>query len=95
MIAEKIHPNWSACTNFAQLLHTRNVLQILGRDLKSPSSMVICWTENGRDKGGTATAIKLARQHEIPVINIGDQLVKMQLMRALSSIRDGLLQEAK
>ena len=42
--------------------HIHSVLhqQVLGLDLKTPSKFLICWTPEGKEKGGTATAIKLA-----------------------------------
>lgn len=50
-------------------LHKRNVNQILGENLDSPVSCVICWTKSGKPEGGTATAIKLALNFNIPVYN--------------------------
>jgi len=53
-------------------LHCRNVHQILGERPESfISKLVICWTAGGELKGGTATAIKLARKHHVPVLNLG------------------------
>ena len=52
-------------------MHSRNCHQILGYDLKSPVDCVITWTPNGNIQGGTATAIKLAIKHNIPVFNLG------------------------
>ena len=70
-IASKIHPAWQNCREKARLLHARNVYQVLGRDLNNPSKFLICWTENGEERGGTRTAIKLAQNHDIPVLNLG------------------------
>lgn len=72
-IASEVHPQWSNLTDGTQKLHTRNVYQILGRDLKTPSEFVICWAKPTRDglvKGGTRTAVAIARRHNIPVINL-------------------------
>jgi hypothetical protein len=65
----------------AHKLHARNVHQVLGqyfgpeceasRTVSWKSSLVICWTPGGELKGGTATAIKLARRHHVPVLNLG------------------------
>lgn len=40
----------------------------------------MCWTKNGLMKGGTATAIKLALNNSIPVLNLGgwDNSVSMR-----------------
>jgi len=65
-----IHPAWEALSQGARKLHTRNCWQVLGRDLGQPSNLLICWTENGEVKGGTATAIKLANNFNIPVVNL-------------------------
>lgn len=72
-IARSVHPNWNACTDQARALHARNVQQILGPlpGLSPLSSFVLCWTPEGKDMGGTATAIKLARREDIPVVNFG------------------------
>lgn len=73
-IAEATHPNWKACSKGARALHTRNVYQVLGHSLDTPSKFVICWAEPTSDmvnvKGGTGTAVRLALQHNIPVINL-------------------------
>ena len=53
-----------------RLLHGRNVYQVLGEDLRSPSDLLVCWTPEGKDVGGTATAIKLARKYGVRIINL-------------------------
>jgi hypothetical protein len=68
--AESIHPAWFRCSQGARKLHARNVHQLLGPDLKTPSECVICWTEGGKTVGGTGTAIRLAAIHNIPVFNL-------------------------
>jgi hypothetical protein len=77
-IAKTVHPAWERCSSFARKAHARNVLQVLGQDLESPSSFLVCWTADGaigeksagRDTGGTRTAIVLAERNGIPVINV-------------------------
>ncbi len=54
----------------AAALHARNCHVVLGIDLASPSSFLVCWTPGGEDTGGTGTAIRLARHYEIPVYNL-------------------------
>ena len=53
----------------------RNLNQVLGKDIDNPdlSNLLVCWTENGEIKGGTATAIRLAMKFNVPVINLGIQ----------------------
>lgn len=55
-----------------KLIKSRNVYQVLGEDLNSPSDLVVCWTPDGEVVGGTGLAIKIATAHNIPVINVGD-----------------------
>lgn len=73
-MAEETHPAWERCSRGAKGLHTRNVYQVLGNDLNTPSGFVICWAEvsgnKGHVKGGTATAVSLALKNNIPVINL-------------------------
>lgn len=70
-MAKAIHPAWDKCNEWAQLLHGRNVYQVLGETMKLPVEFVVCWTEKGRTTGGTSTAIKIAEQNSIPVYNLG------------------------
>lgn len=60
--------------------HQRNVFQVLGVNLNTPSKFVICYTNTGaesehdvltmQDASGTSTAIVLADRLHIPVINM-------------------------
>jgi len=49
-----VHPAWDNLSLNGKLLIARDGYQVLGLDLKTPSDFVICWTEGGRMKGGTA-----------------------------------------
>lgn len=69
-IAGETHPNPAALSPGAFQLHARNVLQVLGGALDTPSKVLICWTKGGRETGGTRTAMVLAGRHSIPIINI-------------------------
>lgn len=71
LIVKLVHPNFNGLTNGALRLHKRNVHQILGQDLNTPVDFVICYTENGETKGGTATAIQIAKNLNIDVFNFG------------------------
>lgn len=71
LIAKSIHPHWDNLKQGAQKLHARNIGQLLSFDLNTPSDFVVCYTENGEEKGGTATCIRLAKQLNIPVFNFG------------------------
>ena len=70
MLAEKYHPNWPACSEYARKLHARNGLILLGKDLDSPVEFVICWTKDGKASGGTGQGLRLATAYEIPVFNL-------------------------
>ena len=72
-MASEIHPAWDRCSEYAKKLHGRNCFQVLGKNLNSPSSFLICWTPNGKVKGGSATAINLAIKNNIPVFNLGSK----------------------
>lgn len=55
-------------------LHTRNIFQVLGEDIDTPSRFLICWAlpigKSGTVRGGTNTAVKLALKHHVDVINM-------------------------
>lgn len=68
--ARMVHPVFDGLSDGAQKLHTRNVYQVLGQDLKTPSQFLICWTPNGKTIGGTATAIRLAEKFNVPICNL-------------------------
>lgn len=69
-IASRIHPAWDKLKQGGKKLHARNILQVLGMTLDNPSKFLICWTPKGKDTGGTRTAIVLAREYNIPIINL-------------------------
>lgn len=71
-IASKLHPRWENLGEYAQAMHTRNVFQVLGLDLKSKSDVVAAYAPpDGQSvKGGTASAFNLARAKGIPAFNL-------------------------
>lgn len=69
-MAATIHPVYKNLSIGAQKLHARNCHQILGSDLNDPVSLVVCWTKDGSEKGGTATALKIAKRYDIRIINL-------------------------
>jgi len=77
-IAAKFHPAWHRCGEYARKLHGRNSFQVLGENLNTPSSFLICWTRDGATShtersiktGGTGTAISIANHYNIPVFNL-------------------------
>lgn len=74
----EIHHGWwkSIKKESVKHLHRRNIHQILGATLESPSNFVVCYAEpddtrgSGHVKGGTGTAVSLALSHGIKVINL-------------------------
>jgi len=83
-LAREFHPNWANVGDTGRMYLARNGYQVLGPDLKSPSDFVLCWTPGGEEIGGTAQAIRVARGHGIPVINLG----KVSLEEANETIQD-------
>lgn len=75
-IAEQTHPAWDKCSRGARALHSRNVYQVLGLDLNTPSTFLLCWAIP------TNTAVQLAKKHGAEVINI----YGMSFEEALESI---------
>lgn len=70
-ISSKYHPRWDFLKHSVKKLHARNVHQVLGVDLKSPSTFLCCYTKCGKDVGGTAQALRIARDFNIPIFNFG------------------------
>lgn len=72
--AFELRGSWERCGQGGIAHHTRNVFQVLGHDLFTPSKFLICWAipvgKQGAVKGGTNTAVKLALQENIDVINL-------------------------
>jgi hypothetical protein len=93
--AEQLHPGWRYLKPGPRKLHTRNVFQVLGRDLESPSSFLLCWTADGAESedeaskstGGTRTAIVLASRQSIPVINFARPRARERLDDLLTRLQ--------
>jgi hypothetical protein len=75
-VAAGHHPGWQHLSPGARALHARNAHQVLGPDLRSPVTFVICWTPDGsldgsgRDTGGTGQALRIAASAGITVFNL-------------------------
>lgn len=67
----KFHPAPHRLSDFPKKLMARNAMQVLGPDLKTPSSYVIAWTPSGEICGGTGQALRMAIFYGIPIINLG------------------------
>lgn len=84
-LGARLHPEWAKLSRSGQLLHGRNGYQVLGLDLKSPSEFVICWTSQGKRRGGTAQAIRIAEAYDVPVYNLAAWSTKAVLDRVLNA----------
>ena len=69
-LAEKFHPAWNRCSYGTKKLHARNGCQILGKNLQTPATMVVCWTPGGKGGGGTGQAIRIAKSLNIPIFDL-------------------------
>ena len=71
--ARQCHPAWHTLSDGAQKLMVRNVHQVLGPEPGSspPADVMLCWTPDGAAGGGTGLAVRLARRHGIPVVDLG------------------------
>jgi|GEM_PF-547433 len=69
-----VHPSWRAVKSWHRTFQARNVQQVYGSILDTSFNCVLFWAEeeNGRVRGGTATAAHLAREMEIPTFNLWD-----------------------
>lgn len=68
---KKYHPAWHKCSEKAQIMHARNSQIVLGDDLDDPVDFIVCWTPDGKLEGGTAQALRIAIDYDIPVFNLG------------------------
>ncbi|TCJ00449.1 hypothetical protein [Cytobacillus praedii] len=94
-IAQNFHPNWSRLSEGAKKLQARNSHQVLGDDLETPSSFIVCWTKNGKGQGGTGQALRIAKHYKIPIFDAGSYMnvdeIKVNLKEFLLS--NGILSE--
>lgn len=65
----KYHPNGPHLTDVSQKFMARNYRQVIGRD-EPNSEFIICWTSKGEWVGGTAQALRIAHDKQIPIINM-------------------------
>ena len=63
--------HWSNCGVYARGMHSRNCHQILGYNLDNPVDAVVTWTPEGKEVGGTKTALLISELHNIPIFNLG------------------------
>jgi hypothetical protein len=87
----RLHPNPSALRQGGKKLMARNFYQVAGF-LKYPEvEFVICCAlvdKNGKVKGGTSQAVRLAEERGIPVINIRVDGWKERLIDAINKKKE-------
>jgi len=88
-IAAWIHPHWRAVKPRYRAFHARNVQQVYGLNLDNPVDFVLFWAEEkeGKVQGGTATAVHLAREMQIPTFNLWDQATLNQWRKVVTTHR--------
>ena len=89
IISKNLYKRWDKVIDQNIIdLHNRNVFQVLGRDLKTKSKFLICYTPCGSKKyedtnpnisGGTGTAINIADVYNVEVLNLknDEDLIRM------------------
>jgi hypothetical protein len=69
-MAQFVHPAWERCGQMARMLHGRNAMIILGRDLNQPVDFVVCYQNPNVDRGGTKLGMAIATAKGIPIYNL-------------------------
>lgn len=77
--AAEFHPTWDVLSLNAKLLIARNSHIVMGMNLDQPCDFIICWTPDGKEIGGTAQALRIAKKYKIPVYNFGNSKDKDKL----------------
>lgn len=82
LIVKKVHPSFKSLNATTVKFHIRNVFQVLGDDLKTPSEFLVCYatpTKKGVE-GGTNTAYQVALLNDIPAYNlfVMDELIEFK-----------------
>jgi hypothetical protein len=74
-ITSEIHPAWGRLTRGPRALHARNVYQVLGQDLQTPSDFLICYSKPSGNSisGGTRTAWEVAKKFGVRCFNLYDE----------------------
>lgn len=85
-IAKMYHPFWIHLSEAGKKLMTRNTFQILGIDLKTPVDFVVCWTQEGRMKGGTGQALRISKSLDIPIFNLYNNEIFYKIKNHILSI---------
>lgn len=74
----KFHPKPEYPTEFQKHYLGRNLYQVLGHNLKTPSKFLIAWW-NPEKPSGTSHTARIAKAHNIPCFNLFDLKTKERL----------------
>ena len=91
--AKRYHPSWDQVKPVVQTFCAKNVRLMLGKDLKSPTQVLIIWSEDGAEHvrertaktGLTGVAVALATDLRIPVFNLQRPDAEQRLMQYLTA----------
>lgn len=94
-ISEHYHPAWNALSDPVKKLMARNAQQVLGKNLDSPSTFVVCYTQDGctthqtrtQTTGGTGQAISIASECGIPVFNLQNKFAIDEIQEFIQDIK--------
>lgn len=89
-LAKKYHPAWNRCSPTARLMHARNCNIILGTHLAQPVDFIVCWTPDGLITGGTGQALRLAKDYNIPVCNLGKAKTNEEAFEMLQTLKEDI-----
>ena len=85
-LTSNYHPYWKNLKLSVRHIMARNAYQVLGFDLKTPTDFIVCWTKDGKDSGGTGQAIRIAKNYNIPIYNIKNEIDKELLFEKMRSL---------
>ena len=91
--AQTVHPAWYRLSRGAQYLHTRNIFQVRGPELKVPSDVIIAMADPvGRFgvKGGTSTAWTLGKRLQVPTFNLRKREDALELVKFVNERLQGV-----
>ena len=85
---ESYHPNPKALDIPARMLMARNTYQITGWNHTAEElvDLVLCWTPGAKLSGGTAQAMRIAADLNVPVVNLADIVNLRQYQHFVSQV---------
>lgn len=86
--AMKVAGNFDTQPDSTKRKYSRNIFQVLGLDLNSPTDFVLFWAPEKEFavKGGTGIAYRTARLHNIPTFNLWNPRVMDEVCETLGII---------